>query len=74
MFQNYIQYMFVFYNHRKFLISHLTAIINLSVYFQIYQVYMYTIMLLKMKFMEATTEKKIRCFKSNICILINTFL
>jgi len=35
---------------------------------------MYAIMLIKMKFIEAATKKKIRrCFKSNICILINTF-
>jgi len=34
MFQNYVQYMFIFYNHRKFLLL-------LYNYKQIYEVYIY---------------------------------
>jgi len=57
MFQNYEQYMFIFYKHRKFLLL-------LYNYKQIYEDYMCVIMLIKMKFFEATSEKKIiRCFR-----------
>jgi len=49
-----------------------------NVHFQICQVYMYAFMFIKIKFIEAASEKKkiiiiIRYFKSNISILINTF-
>jgi len=50
--------MFIFYAHRKFLLL-------LYNYKQIYEVYMYAIMLIKLKFIEATSEKKIiRCFQN----------
>jgi len=73
-----IQYMFVFYKQTE--INHFTIFYNykphcnILVHFQIYQAY-YAIMLIKMKFIEGTYENKVkRCFKSNICILINNFL
>jgi len=58
MFQNYVQYMFICYKNRKFLIIHITTL-N---YKQIFQVYMCAVN--KMKFVAATSEKKkMRCFQ-----------
>jgi len=54
--------MFIFYKLRKFLTIHITTL-QLP-YKQIYQVYMCAIMLIKIKFIETTSSKKIiRCFQ-----------
>jgi len=57
--QTEISYFIIFYNYKPHC--------NILVHFQIYQIY-YAITLIKIKFVEGTSENKIkRCFKSNIC-------